>query len=122
MFRTFLLTLCAALCLLSLIQLASAALQKVFVEPGVPLPDFEPDAGYIKSTLHIDILDAGTAENPVDACMIKERCLGGYGNRTVVRFGTAIWNRGPGDATLGRHPDDCEPDNPPYFEFDACHR
>lgn len=80
---------------------ATAQQTRVQVDTGVPLPDFQPDAAYLLSTLHIDHLDAGTPENPVDTCMIREGCLAGYGNRTVVRFGTMIWNRGPGDAFLG---------------------
>ena len=47
------------------------------------LPDFKPDADYLRSTLSLDTIDATS-----DPCLIQENCLNGPGLRTVLRFGT----------------------------------
>lgn len=59
-------------------------------------PDLIVDAPYLAQTAIIDYLDVQ------DECLIEERCVGGLGNRKLLRFGTRIANIGPADLQLGR--------------------
>ncbi|MCF7803628.1 MAG: T9SS type A sorting domain-containing protein [Candidatus Marinimicrobia bacterium] len=55
-----------------------------------------------------------------DPCFIDEGCLSGEGERTILRFGTRIANRGNDTLNLG-NPED--PNNPyaDYWHYHACH-
>ncbi|KXS10632.1 hypothetical protein M427DRAFT_36873 [Gonapodya prolifera JEL478] len=82
-----------------------------------PLPDFQPDADWLAKTLHIDHID-GTK----DPCLIKEGCVDGPGNRTVLRFDTLVHNNGPGPAHIGEPPASPNSSNiPPWYYYDTCH-
>jgi hypothetical protein len=60
------------------------------------LPDLIVDAPYLAQTAIIDYLDVQ------DECLVEERCVGGVGERKLLRFGTRIANIGPADLQLGR--------------------
>ncbi|KAJ3271371.1 hypothetical protein HK104_004702 [Borealophlyctis nickersoniae] len=81
------------------------------------LPDFVPDQEHLQNTLSLDYIDAAA-----DPCLIQEKCLGGDGQRTIVRFGSMVHNKGTADAFLGNPPAVIgAADNPPYWIWDPCH-
>ena len=86
--------------------------------PGSPEcpdgPDLALDAVSFVNSLTLDLL------TNTDDCMIQEGCLGGYGERQLLRFDTRILNVGNQDYYIGQPPVDLNaPD--PAWEWDLCH-
>ena len=89
------------------------------VYPGDPAcpdgPDLALDEASFVSSLALDVL------TNTDDCMIQEGCLGGYGERQLLRFDTRILNVGNQDYYIGQPPVDLStPD--PAWEWDLCHQ
>lgn len=74
-------------------------------------PDLVVDEPYLRQHLSIDHVFVA----PND-CYINEGCVGGPGDRKVLRFGTMIGNIGNADLAIGPPGQD-----PEYWEYDACH-
>jgi hypothetical protein len=73
-------------------------------------PDLIVDQAYLASTLLIEDIQVD------DACLIEELCVGGLGQRKVLRFGTRIANIGNSDLQLGTPSEDL-----PHWHWDDCH-
>ena len=82
------------------------------LEPGAtcPLPDLTVSADVAQFSLSI-----GHEAFPVDSCAIVEGCIGGAGDRRLMRFSTQTPNVGEADMILG------DPTSVPGFEFSSCH-
>jgi hypothetical protein len=78
--------------------------------PPGPLPDLVLDAAYLLDTTREDTVDVE------DLCLVAEGCVGGPGERRVVRFGSKTGNIGDADLQLGFP----EPGNGPWTN-DECH-
>lgn len=76
------------------------------------LPDLAPYPGRSSEDVYV----TATHFAP-DSCAILEECVGGPGERRLLRFSSTIANYGPGDLAIGR-----PQDHPDLFEWDACHR
>jgi len=63
--------------------------------PQGPLPDLILDAAYLLDTTREDTVDVD------DLCLVAEGCVGGPGERRVVRFGSRTGNIGDADLQLG---------------------
>jgi hypothetical protein len=63
--------------------------------PSGPLPDLILDAAYLLDTTREDTIDVD------DMCLVAEGCVGGPGERRVVRFGSRTGNIGDADLQLG---------------------
>ena len=74
------------------------------------LPDLE--VGYDEFISSI-VLDCIHVEDP---CLLEESCVTGVGNRHVIRFTTAIYNRGNADYVVGNPQIDSR-----GFSIDNCH-
>lgn len=84
--------------------------------------DLEPSAWNVKNSWLLD-----TVNSDSDPCLTAENCLGGPGERTVLRFASYVSNIGTSDCTLGYTPK-CPanltsevPDEGP-FHYDKCHK
>ena len=73
--------------------------------------DMIVDQTYLAQTVRIDHVQVAE-----DDCLIQERCVGGPGDRKVIRFGTRIANIGTEDLQLGRPNNEGE-----FWHFDECH-
>lgn len=91
-------------------NLADAALPDADVRP---LPDLVVDRDRLASDLSIEVRDFAT-----DACELEpeEDCIGGPGQRTLLRFAVETPNLGNADMELGTP----TPGNP-SFEYSSCH-
>ncbi len=76
-----------------------------------PLPDLSIDA--TRATGHLTLETISVA---ADSCMIEEACVGGTGDRKVLRFDTTTPNLGTADLILG--PPEATPE---FFEWSECH-
>ncbi|KYG06111.1 lysyl oxidase family protein [Sorangium cellulosum] len=75
-----------------------------------PLPDLTVSADVAQFSLSID-----HESFPADSCAIVEGCVGGAGDRRLMRFSTETPNVGEADMILG-NPTDVD-----GFEYSACH-
>ena len=88
------------------------------IYPGDPACPDGPDL-VIDQAAFVNSLYLATLDN-VDDCMIQEGCLGGYGERDLLRFDTRIVNVGNQDYYIGQPPSNItDPD--PAWEWDLCH-
>lgn len=78
------------------------------VEGTCPLPDIGVNEGALAKGIYLETLDAGP-------CELEEACLGGAGQRRVLRFDVRVPNKGAADLVLGN------PDASDRFEFAPCH-
>lgn len=74
------------------------------------LPDLGVDETDLRNSITVDREFFGP-----DHCAVVEGCIGGTGERTLLRFNTVTPNYGPGDLFLG------DPRGNPEFQFSACH-
>nr|MBP7822156.1 hypothetical protein [Saprospiraceae bacterium] len=83
-------------------------------DPGCPPgPDLRIDSALLVSSMYLS-----TVNSSENSCLVDEKCLSGYGTRTVVRFSTRIENIGVSDYYIG------EPTNAntsTQFEWGPCH-
>jgi hypothetical protein len=77
-----------------------------------PLPDLSIDLE--RATAHLSVETVSVAE---DSCMVAEACVGGSGERTLLRFDTTTPNLGSADLILG--PPEATPE---FFEWSECHQ
>lgn len=83
------------------------------IYPGDPLCPNGPDLTVIQSEIETSLtLATITASN----CQVVENCLTGYGDRTIIRFGTHIKNLGNQDYFIGN-----PTANPTQFTYGNCH-
>ncbi len=76
-----------------------------------PLPDVYVDEARVTSSLIVE-----TVNVPEGSCIAQEACVGGTGDRQVLRFTTTTPNIGTADLILG------QPEaNPDSFEWSECH-
>jgi hypothetical protein len=79
-------------------------------------PDLVVDAATISESLTSEWLTAS------DSCYIIEGCLGGTGQRRILRFSTLISNQGCDDFRIGEAPASTSPsDAIPGFVYNECH-
>ena len=78
-------------------------------------PDLTIDRNRLIRDLQTDLLDNN------DACYINEGCVGGLGDRQLIRFTTQIKNIGNQDFVVGVPPRDPSQENA-VWEWDNCHR
>jgi hypothetical protein len=78
--------------------------------PLCPAPDLEVVQSALETSMYAD--DILVAAND---CYIGEGCLGGYGNRRLIRFTTHIKNIGDLDYYIG------QPDTGNQFVYGSCH-
>ena len=85
--------------------------------PLLPLfaqPDLIVDRASLLRDLRTDLLDN------IDPCYIAEGCVGGMGDRQLIRFTTHIKNIGTTDFVVGTPPADPSLENETW-EYDQCH-
>lgn len=75
-------------------------------------PDLFLDSEYLREEFYVEVLQ----NIDEDDCRIQEGCLGGPGDRKVVRFGTMIANIGSEDLVIGS-----PGGNNTNFDWDSCH-
>jgi hypothetical protein len=80
-------------------------------EAAEPLPDLVVAEARLRDEILIDHLNV-----PESSCAVVEECVGGTGDRRLLRFAVEAVNQG--QATLTVPP---PPDRPDLFEFSACH-
>ncbi|MCA9516197.1 MAG: hypothetical protein KC635_14740, partial [Myxococcales bacterium] len=73
--------------------------------------DLIVDEEHVADTVSLDHVTVSEGD-----CLIHEGCVGGAGDRKVIRFATTIANIGSEDLVLG-HPGD----GGPHWHFDECH-
>ncbi len=78
-------------------------------------PDLTIDRDRLIRDLRTDVLDNN------DACYINEGCVGGLGDRQLIRFTTHIRNIGNQDFVVGIPPSDPSQESA-VWEWDNCHR
>ena len=86
--------------------------------PLLPLfaqPDLIVDKARLLQDLRTDLLDNN------DPCYINEGCVGGLGDRQLIRFTTHIKNIGTTDFVVGTPPADPTLENDTW-EYDQCHQ
>jgi len=86
--------------------------------PLLPLtaqPDLIVDQASLLRDLRTDLLDNN------DPCYINEGCVGGLGDRQLIRFTTHIKNIGTTDFVVGTPPADPTLENDTW-EYDQCHQ
>jgi len=86
--------------------------------PLLPLtaqPDLVVDQASLLRDLRTDLLDNN------DPCYINEGCVGGLGDRQLIRFTTHIKNIGTTDYVVGTPPADPSLENDTW-EYDQCHQ
>jgi hypothetical protein len=96
------------------------------VVPATPAPtppvclaggaDLTVDEEIIKNTLRVDELNSAD----VDPCYVEEGCLGGTGDRRLLRFTTRVNNIGCEDFFIGRTPNNIN-DIRNGFKWHTCH-
>ena len=82
------------------------------LDPENGKPDLGVDADVLARTLYVE-----RRTFAADACEVTERCVGGTGERRLLRFSTSIVNMGTAAATVPN-----SDERPELYEFDACHR
>jgi hypothetical protein len=75
----------------------------------------QPDLVVNSKTLQ-DSVEIKHQSFAADSCAIAESCVGGAGQRALLRFDSEITNVGGKDISLG------EPESNPLFQFSACHQ
>ncbi|MBK7862452.1 MAG: hypothetical protein IPJ65_28350 [Archangiaceae bacterium] len=77
---------------------------------GCGLPDLTVDQGLMASTAHFELLNLNMWN-----CAVQEHCVGGPGNRFVLRFSVSTPNVGDGDFYIG------DPAQNPRASWSPCH-
>ncbi len=81
-------------------------------DPNCPQgPDLVISQGALESSIYL------TTYNNTDACAISEGCIGGYGQRDIIRFTTRIANIGELDYFIGSP----SSGDATQFTYDNCH-
>lgn len=89
----------------------AAAAEELPRDTEPPLPDLVLDAAYLVDTLAVEVVTVA------DACQVADGCVGGLGQRRVLRFGSRTGNVGGADFVLGK----AAVDNP-LWRFNSCRR
>ena len=88
--------------------------------PALEVCDGAPGDGPADLTIDADLLRRSLSLTrqsfAADSCAVAEGCVGGTGERRLLRFSTSIRNLGTGPAAVPS-----PSSNPELFEFDECH-
>jgi len=82
------------------------------LDPAAGKPDLMVDSDVLARSMYVERRTFAP-----DACELQEACVGGPGERKLLRFSTSIVNLGGAAATVPN-----VQERPDLYEFDVCHR
>ncbi|TAE52504.1 MAG: T9SS C-terminal target domain-containing protein [Bacteroidetes bacterium] len=96
----------------------AATIPGLCIYPGDPACPNSPDLQVVQSAI-VNSLLLDSLDN-IDACLLNEACLTGFGKRYLMRFTTVIQNIGTRDYIVGTPPSDPNQATS-QFLWDPCH-